>query len=185
MEPTWGIEGWQPHWHRSASDLAEHEGARLRQLVGRTVTRAWGVWIVEKDEWFADLPVLLEIGGQRVAVCVNRLEDLSVTWDDPIDTTAGPTWWSDWTLQWRDDVHPALRDAVGRTVDAVGLTEYDVRPTDRSYRKVSPAWVLTGLALALGGTGLWIHNALDENGLATGLPPDDHEHRTTWLDLAP
>ncbi|WP_344637326.1 hypothetical protein [Kitasatospora cystarginea] len=154
-------------------------------MVGRTVARAWGVWIVEENEWFADLPVILEIGSQRVTVCVNRLEDLSITWDDPIDTTTGPTWWNDWTLQWRSDVHPALQDAVGRTVTAVGLTEYDFRLTDLSNGQVSSAWVLTGLALALGDTGLWVHNACDENGLQTGLPPEDHEHRTTWLDPAP
>jgi len=185
VESTWGIEGWQPRWYSNPADVAEHEGARLQKLVGHAVTRACGVWIAEESEWFADLPVILEIGGKHVTVCVNRLEDLSVTWDDPIDTTTGPTWWNDWTLQWRSDVHPALQDVVGRTVTAVGLTEYDLQLTDLSNSQVSSAWVLTGLALALGDTGLWIHNACDENGLHIGLPPEDHEHHTTWLDRAP
>lgn len=182
MAPPVGIEGWQPRWHSSPADVVEHEGERLRQLVGQTVTGTWAVWIAEENEWFADLPVLLEIGGQRVTVCVNLLEDLSVTWNDPIDTTVGATWWNGWTLQWRDDAHPALQEAIGRTVTAVGLTEYDLRLTDLSNCQVSSAWVLTGLALALGRTGLWVYNACDENGLQTGLPPEDNEHRTTWLD---
>ena len=82
VESTWSIERWQPRWHSSPVDIAEHEGTRLQELVDRTVARAWGVWIVEENEWFANLPVIVEIGSQRVTVCVNRLDDLSITWDD-------------------------------------------------------------------------------------------------------
>ncbi|WP_344469547.1 hypothetical protein [Kitasatospora kazusensis] len=166
------------------TEVAAQAGTQLRSLVGWTVTGVWGVWISEEDEWFADLPVVLEIGGERVVVCVNRLEDLSVTWDT-IDVTTSPTWWNDWTLQWRSDVHPALRDVVGRTVTGVGFTEYGLGPTDPVGGRGPLAWVLSGLVLGLGDTGLWIYNAGDENGLQAGLPPEDHEYRTTWLSTAP
>ncbi|WP_377273673.1 hypothetical protein [Peterkaempfera sp. SMS 1(5)a] len=184
MDATWGIEGWQPRWWRSAAEVVEFEGAWLRGLVGQAIGGAWGVWIVEEDEWFADLPVLLAFGERQIAMCVNQLDLLSVT-EAAVDVASCAAWWNEWTLQWRSHAHPAMGEAVGRVVTGVGVTEYDLRLTDASSGRVSSAWVVTGLVLALGDTGLWVFNAADENGLQCGLPPEDRARRTTWLTNSP
>ncbi|MFJ9448386.1 hypothetical protein ACIRRH_42240 [Kitasatospora sp. NPDC101235] len=160
--------------------MAGCEGQWLGSLVGERVTGAWGVWIGEEGEWFADLPALLAIGGRQVAVCVNRLDLLSAT-PAAIDTGTAPTWWNDWSLTWRSDAHPVLDEVVGRTVTAVGVTEWSPGLAGAGGGQHPPAWMLTGFALELGDTALWVYNAADENGLQLGWPPKEEHYRTSWF----
>ena len=55
---------------------------RLSALVGRRLTGAWTVWIERVDEWFADMPVVLQFDdGTQLEVCWQKLDDLTLSWN--------------------------------------------------------------------------------------------------------
>ncbi|XVS65101.1 hypothetical protein ACQPYE_03270 [Actinosynnema sp. CA-299493] len=62
-----GIEGYRPDWGNGLDDAMRH-AARMRALVGRRLTDAWLVWDLERDEWWADCPVLLDFDGERIEI---------------------------------------------------------------------------------------------------------------------
>jgi hypothetical protein len=157
-----------------ASAVAARHRDQLRRLRGQRIEATWLVWILDLDEWFADLPVVLRIGEQQLEVCARRLDELSITWDT-IDVQVPPRAWVDWQLRWRRDAHPVLRHAVGQIVREVHLTEHRftterVHPPDPKWRHTASAWLPGGIWLELDSGHLQVFNALDENGLA-GQPP--------------
>lgn len=175
------VSGWQPAWLPAAKQV-DKQSAALRNLVGSTITDAWVVWNLEHDEWFADLPVVLSFdGGGQIEVCWQKFDDLSVTWDT-IDTTLRPRAWVEWPLEWCRAAHPALASNVGSSVRAVAMTEH-LFQTERENQSgpASRVWLVGGLWFGTTGPGLHVFNALDENGLDAGTPPDGYGHRLTAL----
>lgn len=150
-----GIGGYRPCWLVGAAVAAAH-GDRLRALAGRSLTRAWLVWDVRDDEWFADCPVLLDFDGEQVEVNHFKFDELSITWNT-VDPTAPVRWpGSEFELRWRHDAHPGLDALRGQRLRGVDLLE-----------RTTPSGVVgcVDVLFRFDGAELTVLNALDENGL--------------------
>ncbi|XVU28163.1 hypothetical protein ACQPZJ_14295 [Actinoplanes sp. CA-054009] len=129
------------------------------------------VWDLKADEWFADAPVLLDFGDERVSVDHQKFDDLCITWNrlDPSRAIVDSSWDHDslFELAWRPEPTPQLAELAGRRLNRVVLLEWSGAADDLANGSVaigldvSPAW-------------LTIFNALDENGFAFGRPEDSY-----------
>lgn len=163
------ISGWQADWRPATEQLSRHAD-ELTSLVGTRLTGAWSIWTGEGiDDWFADMPVVLEFDGRRrLEVCWQKFDDLSISWNT-IDLELPPRAWVDESAwyQWR---HVAFSANQGATVTEVAGTTFPWTTMDVDYphRKPSTIRLTGGLWIGTTGPGLHIFNALDENGLAEG-----------------
>lgn len=166
------VSGWQASWGQSDAVLADHVD-RLSALVGARLVGAWTVWIEREDDWFADMPVVLQFDdGSQLEVCWQRLDDLSLSWNT-IDLGKKPeAWISD--LDWRNWAHLALSMNRDETVTAVGGTQFvwSTTDVDHPHVKESRGLLTGGLWIGTTGSGLHVFNALDENGLAPNYDGD-------------
>lgn len=164
------VSGWRPDF-RPADEQFDRQAERLRALAGARLTAGFIVWNLEEDEWFADLPVVLQFEDRpQLELCWEKFDDLSITWDT-VDVTVTPRAWVEWPLEWRTQAHPAIATVVGMTVDSVSATagQLVTWEVDQPH-DVHAAWLTTGLWLATSGGGLHVFNALDENGLSATPP---------------
>ncbi|MFI5589067.1 hypothetical protein ACIA5G_28700 [Amycolatopsis sp. NPDC051758] len=160
-----GIEGYEPRWLAGCDALAAH-GGRLAALAGRRLDRAWLLWDLDDNTWFADGPVLFDFEGEQVEVCHRKFDDLSITWNtvDPVGRPA----WSDgqdppFHLAWRSDARAELAELQGQELRSVELLEW--AGPDLASGMVAPKFTFAGEG------AVTVSNALDENGLEFG-PPD-------------
>jgi hypothetical protein len=170
------VSGWLPDFLPADEQLAQ-QAERLRSLVGSRLTAAWIGRNLEDDEWFADLPVVLQFDHlPQLELCWEKFDDLSITWDT-VDLTVTPKAWVEWPLEWREQAHPAVASVVGTTVEQISATtsRFVTQNVDHPH-KVRAVWLTTGLWLATSRGGLHIFNALDENGLESRLPARGADH---------
>ncbi|WP_030486870.1 hypothetical protein [Micromonospora chokoriensis] len=171
MAFDFGITGYQPRWLNGVNEVANRHGHRLRGLVGRRLTGTWVVWHTEDDSWFADCPMVLDFGGERLEINHQKFDDLSITWNS-IDVTRAPSWptSNDFELVWRDDVPAVLAARCGQRLAAVELLEW------AAGGDLADGSVALGLRFA--DDWLTLYNALDENGIEFGqLAPQYRRHR--------
>jgi hypothetical protein len=174
------VSGWAPDFLPGDAQFEAHAD-RLRSLVGDTVLDVWVVWNLEHDQWFADLPVVVQLrSGRQLEVCWEKSDDLSITWDT-IDVAATPKAWVEWPLTWRSQPLPALAPVIGLPLEEVAATSF--RLTTRNVDHPHDAdsvwlnlWITNGLWLGARSAGLHIHNAGDENGVESTPPSRDAGH---------
>lgn len=96
----WDIVGWTPDWREPNESIAANLSTLL-EVVGDQVVAVSGVWHVDRDEWFADFPVVIGFAsGSQLEVCWQKLSELSLTWNTI--TIDGRIHEDDtWQLQWR------------------------------------------------------------------------------------
>jgi hypothetical protein len=160
------IDGYQPQWLNGSREILAAHGPRLHALAGRRLRRAWLVWDLDDDEWFADCPVLLDFDDEQVEINHQKFDDLSVTWNTV--SPAVQTTWSNgesdgyvFHLGWRHDAHPELAALQGQELQAVNLVEW--AGSDMANGMVAVNFVFPDGQVT-------VHNALDENGLEFGPP---------------
>ncbi|MEU6339388.1 hypothetical protein ABZ883_00315 [Streptomyces sp. NPDC046977] len=155
-----GIDGYRPDWLNGHPSVAARHGARLAALIGRPLARAWLVWDIRDDEWFADCPVLLDFTGDQVEINHQKFDDVSITWNsaDPHQ----PVVWPDFDFRWRHDARGELQALQGQILQGVQLLEW-------TGNDMALGTVAVGFRFPRGQ--LTVFNALDENGLLFG-PPD-------------
>ena len=139
------VSGWVPDFIPADTQFDRHAD-RLRSLVDDQVADAWVVWSLDHDEWFADLPVVLQMNrGPQVEVCWQKFDDLSITWGT-IDVTQTPRAWVDWPLEWRRQALPALASVVGADVRNLAASSFvfSTQNVDPPH-EVSKVWLTTGL----------------------------------------
>lgn len=114
-----GIEGYRPQWLVGRSAIVAAHGNRLRNLIGRRLTRAWLVWDIADNEWFADSPVLLDFDGEQLEVNHQKFDDLSITWNtiDPRKPIRWPG--EEFDLEWRQGMYPKLAAFEGQVLQDV------------------------------------------------------------------
>jgi hypothetical protein len=163
-----GIENYQPQWLNGQREIAAVHGRRLQALAGRYLTRAWVLWDLGDDEWFADCPVLLDFEGEQVEIQHHRFDDLSITWNSV--NPSRPVAWSEFRLGWRHDTVPELAALRGQPLETVELLTL-ADPTRRKPRSrgFSPQPTVD-LGFTFGRGHVTIYNALDENGLSFADP---------------
>lgn len=178
-----GIEGYRPQWLCGQREIAAAHGRRLNTLVGRRLRRAWLVWDMDADGWFADCPVLFDFDGVQVEVVHWKVDELSITWDT-IDPTGRPVWsegedddpnFPALHLGWRHDVRPELEALHGQRLQSVELLER-IGPR-RAKPSTSPFEGPLGVGFSFAGDQVRVVNAFDENGLEFGWPgPEWRRH---------
>jgi len=159
----------------SVDRLLKRHGTRLSSLVGWTIDATWVAWDVDRDEWFADEAVILDVGDVSLEIVCWRLHDIVLSWS-AIDRSQAPNWVAEWgpefSLEWRRDAIGDLREAAGRRILGINVLEYLCRtvvvedgrdPTNVGRR--TEAWLLHGLEFQLEGSTLRVFNALDQNGV--------------------
>lgn len=166
--PNFGLQGYEPHWLTDPRAIMSAHGERLQALAGRTLTRAWLVWDLDDDKWFADLPVVLDFEGEQVEINHYKFNDLSLTWNtiQPAVHTTWPDGGEDacvFHLAWRHDARPELAVLQGQTLEAVKLLHWDGDKYDAANGSI-------GVSFAFPDGRVTIQNALDENGLEFGEP---------------
>ncbi len=88
-----------------------------------------------------------------------KFGDLSITWNTISPDKPGR--WPGFDLQWRHDVRPDLCALQGQLLQDIELLE---------WAGDDPALDTVAVSFVFLETSLTIFNALDENGLAIGLP---------------
>ncbi|HEX7308079.1 hypothetical protein [Lentzea sp.] len=171
------IQGYEPARLRGLPAITVAHGARLRALTGHRLRRAWLLWDLTDDEWFADAPVLLDFGHEQVEVDHQKFDDLSLTWNT-IDPVRRPAWtYGDrghpddhvFRFVWRHDANAELAALQGARLDAVELLEW-------AGGDMADGMVAVSLVFAEGR--VTVSNALDENGLEFGGPSSGYRvHR--------
>ena len=165
------ISGWTSNW-LPAREQFGLQGSSLNLLRGHRIVSSWLAWDLDRDEWFADFPVVLAIDdGRQLEVSWKKFDDLSITWNT-IDVTAKPTgYWTTWPLVWRPQAHDALRAVTGRSILSASSTEhcFTTRTVWPVAEEEDSVWLVGGLWLQVEGKALHVFNALDENGLENNL----------------
>ena len=117
-----GIPDYEPDWINGRDSITAVHGRRLARLAGRAPAHIWLVWDREADEWFADAPVLLDFGDERVSVDHQKFDDLCITWNavDPARSIED----SVFDLVWRAEPTPQLAALAGQTLHRVELLEW-------------------------------------------------------------
>ena len=167
-----GIEDYEPEWLNGRNSITAAHGRRLAGLTGGTVRHIWLLWDRKADEWFADAPILLDVGGERVGIDHQKFDDLCITWNiiDPALPIEASFDQDDlFDLAWRSEPTAQLAELIGRTVNRVVLLEWA-----GGHHDVANGSIAIGLDLS--PAWLTIFNALDENGLAFGSPDALHRH---------
>jgi hypothetical protein len=110
-----GIAGFVPVWLSGLETIMAAHGDRLARLPGRQLTSVDMVHLIEDDSWYADCPVIFDFEGERMEICHQKFDDLSIAWNT-IDWTATVEGWeeSDFTPVWRNG-----DDRVGSYIGAV------------------------------------------------------------------
>ena len=158
-----GIDGYEPEWQHDAEALAAVHRHRFAQLIGRTLRSSWLMWDMAERGWYADGPVVLDFGRNRVEITHRKFDECAITWNQIDMTVPMDDWYSH--LDWRSDPDRSLRNARGRQLRSVNIVEL-VTPAEWRPR------ILHAVEFLFDGARLAIYNAMDENGL-TDVPEVD------------
>lgn len=170
-----GIPGFLPRWLTGLNAIKTAHGERLGSLVGRHLTGADLVYLIEDGSWYADCPVVLDFEGERVEICHQKFDDVSITWN-AIDCSAPIGGWDeadDFTPVWRAGDRP-IADFVGGEVREVALLEW------RSGHDMADGMVAVEFVFDVGRFA--VANALDENGIETGMRALEYERHVLRAD---
>ncbi|MDR7172917.1 hypothetical protein J2W56_006683 [Nocardia kruczakiae] len=69
----YGIDRSQPQWLVGRAAIESTHGQRVRELIGKRLTRSWLVRD-QDDEWFADCPVVPDFEGEQVEINHQKFE---------------------------------------------------------------------------------------------------------------
>lgn len=158
------IRTYAPDWSCGRATIAARHGSRLRALIGRPLTRAWLLWDVPNDTWFADAPVLLDFGGERVEIQHQKFDGLALTWNSL--NPHGCAHWPGFDLRWRHDADSVLAALQGQELHEIELLKHD----DDDMAKA-----MVALGFVFPGGRVTVYNALDTNGLSYGAPSSAYE----------
>jgi hypothetical protein len=157
--PYLGIEGYWPEYLRGLMAISTMHRQRLAGLVGRRLTRGLLLWDQEREEWFADAPVLLDFAGEQLEIQHNKFDELSLTWNTT--NPVRPVRFPEFDLSWRTDVSAGLTALEGQILRHVWLLE---------WRGRDMAEGMVAVHLRFDDGQATVYNALDENGLSFDQP---------------
>jgi hypothetical protein len=167
-----------------AADQLRRQRDRLQALVGQRVTAGWTGWFPGGDRLAPGAPVLLAFdGGEQVELAWQKWDDLSVTWNTVDPAEPHP-------YEWRPAAPAEVAAILGQTVTGIAVSEgpyfneADLTAGGPLPMDAVAGWVVDGLWLETGDTGLLVHNGADTVALSPSpmIPTHDGLARTTPLD---
>jgi hypothetical protein len=158
---------------------------RLQALVGQRVTAGWTGWL--HDRLVPGAPVVLAFdGGEQLELAWQKWDDLSVTWNtvDPAEPCG---------YEWRPAAPAEMAAIIDLPVTAIAVSEgayfndADLLAGGPLPMDAVAGWVVDGLWLETGETGLLVHNGADTVALSPSpmIPTHDGLARTSPLDTFP
>ena len=181
-----GVEGYEPHFFRTAQELINTRGSAIRALYGMKLQGVWLMWDRKDDSWWQDGPVILEFDDLQCELCANKLSEYSVTFDS-IDREQSLDWFGieEIQLTWKVNPLPEIIPFVGQAVSGIFVTEYYFETTvvaNRNYPErigqVDATWLLHGILFKLNDQWLHAYNGLDQNSLEYDEPSRDTFRKT-------
>jgi hypothetical protein len=172
-----------------AADQLRRQSDRLRALVGKRVTAGFTGWFPGGNRLVPGAPVLLAFdGGEQLELAWQKWDDLSVTWNT-VDPAAQPEIHGH-PYEWRPDAPAEVAAIVGLTVTGLAVSEgpyfndVDLIAGGPLPMDAVAGWVVDGLWLETGDTGLLVHNGADTVALSPSpmIPTHDGLSRTTPLE---
>jgi len=173
-----GIPGYKPLFLDDPAEFIRLHKDFLSSLIGQSISRYWLMWDLKNDDWNTDGPVILEIGGTQVELCVFQTDQLSLT-RDSIDLVAPLDWYGaaeEFPLRWQNSPFPELYSALHCPIHHIHLLTHKPLPFSSSP---SPIYGLEfTLEDANGSLSYFsLHNGLDENALSFGKTQVYHAER--------
>jgi hypothetical protein len=164
----WGIENYEPDFTEDFDDALQMCRRFKWQIIGGTIEKTWVAWQEGNDSWFADVPIILRIGGNNFEICWTKFADFAFT--SSLINVEKPVFWgggNETPLNWRLNSLTTLQNAVGQRVNGIQLIGLGV-----------PFY----LSFQLEQGQLLIYNAGDENGVSDQPPFTNHGFRV--VDIA-
>lgn len=151
------IEGYKPEWVHDKDKAEELVERWSKKWIGKSIGKTFVGWYEPDDSWYEDLPIILFIGGDRIEICWQKFDSLSIT-KNQIDITDCISY--EEKIPYKENAHPALNEVIGKKILNVklGMSSMTLE------KKVMP--MINSLDFELENGFLTIFNELDENGLS-------------------
>ena len=150
------IEGYSPQWVLKKQEALETVSRFGERWIGRTIEETYVGWYSKDDSWYADLPVILVIGGEQFDVCWQKFDSLSIT-NGQLSKYCCKSYGEE--FPYRKDALVELSCSVGKKIEAVELGMSSMTLDGELIPMIN------SLDFYLVGGFLSIFNALDENGV--------------------
>ncbi|WP_368503899.1 hypothetical protein AB3N04_17520 [Alkalihalophilus sp. As8PL] len=162
--------------------LAEHKDRLIAQK-GKQIRNIWVAWDYKKDEWYKELPVVVEVDNCRIELCANRIGEYSISFDE-INIASGLEDYHK-KLKWEKNKLGCLHKVLNQRIRSIELIESTVHVSylkeDQLSGKVTIDYVIDGIGFNLDDGYLAICNGLDENLIMTKNTHDKTIKRTNII----
>ena len=159
------IQDYSPVYIDTTSDLIEVVKTIICPFIGQELKESWIGWMDEDDCWWEDMPIILQIGNERLEICWNQFQDVSITKNQiPVDGSAHFTM-EDASI--KKNAHKVLNKFMGKTITAIEVGE-----TTMSMGDSGLVWIPNSINFIFGEDFLSIYNGLDENQVSDERPSE-------------
>ncbi|MEM7343436.1 MAG: hypothetical protein AAF485_04280, partial [Chloroflexota bacterium] len=151
------IIGYSPRYIDTTSALIEAAESLLCPCIGKKLEANWIGWMNEHECWWEDMPVILQIGHDRIEICWSKFQNVTLTKNQiAIDG-------SDQVIEGasiKKNAQGTLNKFIGKTVTGVEIGEATM-----SIGSSADIWIPNSINFIFGAEFLTIYNQLDENGI--------------------
>ncbi|MEU8663465.1 hypothetical protein, partial [Actinoplanes philippinensis] len=166
------MSGWRPEFG-AAEESIPARWEVLAELIGRPVV-GWTIGDPDRRRWFGVGPlVLVADGGAQVEIGWRKWNDLSIT-GGTVDLTVPPVV-AGRVCAWRPSEPPPVAAVAGRVITGFAAVEEPYFDGEVDLGGALPmdrvaGWMVDGLWIEFGETGLNVHNGAGENGYSSAVP---------------
>ena len=151
------INGYYPDWVLNREEAEKLISHWSKSWVGKSIEESFVGWYPQDDSWFADLPIMLIIGGEQVEICWQQFDSLSIT-KNQLSREKCITYGEEYP--YKRNALPELTASIGKTILAVKLGMSSMTIEDKTLPMIN------SVDFHLEGGFLSIYNSLDENGVS-------------------
>ena len=163
------LQDYAPTYINATPELIEVIKSIICPCIGKELKANWIGWMNEYDCWWEEMPIILQIGNDRIEICWYQFKDVSLTKNQiPIDGSAHLTT----EASIKKNAHETLNRFIGKT-----MTGIEVGEATMSFGNSGDIWIPNSINFIFGEAFLAIHNGLDENGVLDARP-DEHIMRS-------
>jgi len=152
------INGYNPDWIVNRVDAEKLLSSWSKNWIGNSIEESFVGWYPPDDSWFADLPIILIIGGEQIEICWQKFDSLSITKNQ---LSRNKCISSGEEYPYKVNALPELAASIGKTILAVKLGMSSMTIEDITLP------IINSVDFYLAGGFLSIYNALDENAVSS------------------